>query len=135
MDEILKLKNGNTRTRWVTAIKDKAFDFDSESRRDGNAPGAFSARFGKRNGLHQYLFAPGAKLRPRYVVAAVAGVPKKGWPKIRFKDKRGIGAAEHEKILAGSKTPNGGHITICSGISAAPNRTWQICTRRTLIGK
>ena len=26
MDEILKLKTGNTRQRWVTAIRDKAFD-------------------------------------------------------------------------------------------------------------
>jgi site-specific recombinase XerD len=108
---------------------------DSESRRNGNAPGTLSARFGKRHGLHQYLFAPGAKLRPRYVVAAAAGVAEKRLAENPVQRQARHRARNMKKSWQASKTPNGGHITICSGIWAAPNRTWQICTPRTLIGK
>jgi integrase len=103
MDEILKLKNGNTRTRWITAIKDKAFDSIRNLVVMETRPEHFLRAL--ENGTvctNIFLrrvqnFALDMSWLPWPVL------PKKGWPKIRFKDKRGITRAEHEKILAGEQ--------------------------------
>lgn len=103
MDEILKLKNGNTHTRWVTAIKDKAFDSIRNLVVIETRPEHFLRAL--ENGTvctNIFLrrvqnFALDMSWLPWPVL------PKKGWPKIRFKDKRGVTRAEHEKILAGEQ--------------------------------
>lgn len=103
MDEILKLKNGNTRQRWVTAIKDKAFDSLRNLVVMETRPEHFLRTL--ENGTvctniflrRMQNFALDMSWLPWPVL------PKKGWPKIQFKDKRGITRAEHEKILTGEQ--------------------------------
>jgi len=103
MDEILKLKNGNTHTRWVTAIKDKAFDpirnlVVMETRPEHFLRALENGTVCTNIFLRRVQnFALDMSWLPWPVL------PKKGWPKIRFKDKRGITRAEHEKILAGEQ--------------------------------
>ncbi len=103
MDEILKLKNGNTHQRWVTANKDKAFDSLRNLVVMETRPEHFLRAL--ENGTvctNIFLrrvqnFALDMSWLPWPVL------PKKGWPKIQFKDKRGITRAEHEKILMGEQ--------------------------------
>lgn len=104
MDEILKLKSGNTHERWVTATKDKAFDSIRNLVVMETRPEHFLRAL--ENGTvctNIFLrrvqnFALDMSWLPWPVL------PKKGWPKIQFKDKRGITRAEHEKILAGEQS-------------------------------
>jgi hypothetical protein len=72
MDEIPKLKTGETRHRWLTAIKDKALD----SIRNMVVLETQAEHFLKvleRLRLHQHLFAPHSQLRFGHELAAVAG--------------------------------------------------------------
>jgi integrase len=105
MDEILKLKNGNTHVRWQTAIKDPAFDLIRNLVVLETRPEHFLRAL--ENGTvctNIFLrriqnFALDMSWLPWPVLA------KKRWPKIEFKDKRGIMAEEHQKILAGEQNP------------------------------
>lgn len=105
MDEVLKTKHNNTRHRWQTAIKDKAFD----SIRDRviletNAEhflrvlemGTISTNLYLRR-IHN--FALDMSWLPWPVV------PKKQWPPIRFKEKRAITLAEHQAIVERERNP------------------------------
>jgi len=103
MDEILKLKSGNTHQRWVTAIKDKAFDslrnlVVMETRTEHFLRALENGTVCTNIFLRRVQnFALDMSWLPWPVL------PKKGWPKIQFKDKRGITRPEHEKILAGEQ--------------------------------
>src|SRR6266545_707625 len=101
MDETAKLKTGPTRQRWERAMKDKAFD----SMRHMAIMETRAEHFLRvlENGtictnvflrrLHN--FALDMTWLPWPVL------PKKRWPAIEFKEKRGITWEEHQKIIAG----------------------------------
>ena len=100
MDEIPKLKSGETRHRWETAIKDKAFD----SIRNKVVLETQAEHFLRvlENGsisTNIYLrrvsnFALDMNWLPWPLL------PKKRWPAIKFKNKRAITLAEHQAIVA-----------------------------------
>ena len=105
MDEIPKLKKEETKIRWLRAIKDKALD----SIRDRVVLETQPEHFLKvlENGTvctNIYLrrihnFALDMSWLPWPVL------PKKRWPIIKFKDKRGITLAEHLAIVARELNP------------------------------
>lgn len=100
MDEIIKLKSGTTHERWVTAIKDKAYDSIRNLVVLETRPEHFlRVMEGGTVCTNIFLrrmqnFALDMSWLPWPVL------PKKRWPKIQFKDKRGITWEEHQKILA-----------------------------------
>src|ERR1017187_7332774 len=105
MDELTKTKSDTTRHRHVVAMKDKAFDIIR------NLPilETRSAHFLKVLELgtvstNVYLrrihnFALDMNWLPWSVL------PKRQWPKVRFKEKRAITWEEHEKIIAAEVNP------------------------------
>ena len=105
MDEMTKTKTGSTRVRHEVAMKDKAFDLIR------NLPilETHSAHFLKVLELgtvstNVYLrrihnFALDMNWLPWSVL------PKRQWPKVRFKAKRAITWEEHEKIIAAEVNP------------------------------
>jgi len=105
MNEIPKLKTGHTRHRWETAIKDEALDSVRnmvvlETQADHFLKvlerGTVSTNIYLRR-IHN--FALDMNWLPWPVL------PKKRWPEIRFKEKRGITLAEHQTIIAREKNP------------------------------
>jgi integrase len=105
MDEIPKLKKGETKTRWLTAIKDKAMDSirdrvlletQAEHFLKVLESGSISTNIFLRR-IHN--FALDMSWLPWPVL------PKKRWPVIKFKDKRGITRAEHLAIVARELNP------------------------------
>jgi len=100
MDESAKLKNGPTKDRWTRAMRDKAFDsirhlpvlethpehFLRVLESDTVCANIFLRRLQN--------FALDMSWLPWPVL------PKKRWPIIHFKEKRGITWEEHQKILA-----------------------------------
>jgi len=105
MDEAAKLKEGPTSERWTRAMRDMAFD----SLRKLTVLETRSVHFLRvlENGTvctNIFLrrlqnFALDMSWLPWPVL------PKKRWPKIQFKEKRGITWEEHQKILAGEGNP------------------------------
>ena len=100
MDEIPKLKQGETQHRWLTAIKDKAFDSirnlvvletQAEHFLKVLEYGSISTNIYLRR-IHN--FALDMNWLPWPVL------PKKRWPAIKFKEKRGITFEEHQAIVA-----------------------------------
>jgi len=105
MDEIPKLKQDDTQHRWLTAIKDAAFDTIRkvvvlETSADHFLKvlenGTVSTNIYLRR-IHN--FALDMNWLPWPVL------PKKRWPKIRFKDKRAITLEEHQRIVAAERNP------------------------------
>jgi len=105
MDEIPKLKTGDTRTRWETAIKDKALDSlrnlvvletQAEHFLKVLQAGSVSTNIYLRR-IHN--FALDMSWLPWPVL------PKKRWPGVKFKEKRGIVLAEHMAIVAHEINP------------------------------
>ena len=105
MDEIPKLKTGDTQHRWFTAIKDKAFDglrdlvvleTQAEHFLKVLGSGSVSTNIYLRR-IHN--FALDMNWLPWPVL------PKKRWPAIKFKEKRGITLAEHLAIVARELNP------------------------------
>ena len=105
MDEIPKLKTGDTQARWFTAIKDKAFDSlrnlvvletQAEHFLKVLESGSISTNIYLRR-IHN--FALDMNWLPWPVL------PKKRWPAIKFKEKRGITLAEHLAIVACELNP------------------------------
>jgi integrase-like protein len=99
MEEIPKLKTGNTRHRWETAIKDKALDSirnlvvletQAEHFLKVLEDGSISTNIYLRR-IHN--FALDMNWLPWPVL------PKKRWPAIKFKEKRGITWEEHQAIV------------------------------------
>jgi integrase len=105
MDEIPKLKTGETQVRWLTAVKDKAFDSlrhlvvletQAEHFLKVLEHGSISTNIYLRR-IHN--FAMDMSWLPWPVL------PKKRWPVIRFKEKRGITLPEHEAIITRELNP------------------------------
>ena len=105
MDEIPKLKTGETQHRWLTAIKDAAFDSirnmvvletQAEHFLKVLEVGSVSTNIYLRR-VHN--FALDMNWLPWPVL------PKKRWPAIKFKEKRGITLAEHQAIVARELNP------------------------------
>jgi len=105
MDEIPKLKRGETKTRWLTAIKDKALD----SIRDRVVLETQPEQFLKV--LENGSVSTNLYLRRIHNFAMDMGwlpwpvLPKKRWPAVKFKDKRGITLAEHLAVVARELNP------------------------------
>jgi integrase len=105
MDEIPKLKTGETQSRWLTAIKDTAFDSirnlvvletQAEHFLKVLENGSVSTNIYLRR-IHN--FALDMNWLPWPVL------PKKRWPAIKFKEKRGITLEEHQAIVARELNP------------------------------
>jgi len=105
MDEIPKLKKSETKTRWLTAIKDKALDSirnrivletQAEHFLKVLENGSVSTNIYLRR-IHN--FAMDMSWLPWPVL------PKKCWPAIKFKEKRGITLTEHLAIVARELNP------------------------------
>ncbi len=105
MDEIPKLKTGETHHRWLTAIKDKAFaslrnlvvlETQAEHFLKVLENGSISTNIYLRR-IHNFA------LDMNWVPWPV--LPKKRWPAIKFKDKRGITLAEHLAIVSRELNP------------------------------
>ena len=105
MDEIPKLKKGNTRNRWLTAIKDKALD----SIRNMVVLETQAEHFLKV--LEKGSVCTNIYLRRIHNFALDMNwlpwpvLPKKRWPVIKFKEKRGITWEEHQAIVARELNP------------------------------
>jgi integrase len=105
MDKMGELKSGNTRKRWDTAVKDRAFDtFRNLALIKTQAEHFLEA-------LHQGTVSTNVFLRRIHNFALdmdwipKAIIPKRQWPKIEFNAKRAITWAEHQAILAQEKNP------------------------------
>jgi hypothetical protein len=105
IEEIPKLKKGNTRQRWFTAIKDRALD----SVRNRVVLETQAEHFVKV--LEDGSVSTNIYLRRIHNLALDMNwlpwpvLPKKRWPTIRFKEKRGIAWQEHQAILAREPNP------------------------------
>lgn len=105
MDEIPKFKEGETKLRWLTAIKDKSLDSIRnlvvlETQADHFLKvleeGSVSRNIYLRR-IHN--FALDMSWLPWPVL------PKKRWPAIKFKEKRAIKWDEHQSIVARELNP------------------------------
>ena len=105
MGEIIKAKRDETRDRWETAIKDKAFDSirervlletQSEHILRVLEDGTVSTNVYLRR-LHNFALDMGWLPWPV--------VPKRQWPAVRFKIKRAITLEEHQAIVARETNP------------------------------
>lgn len=105
MDEIPKLKRGSTQARWLSAIKDDAFDTIRdlvvlETRAEHFLTVLKDGTISTNCYLRRiHTFALDMNFLPWPVL------PRKGWPVIKFKQKRAITREEHEKILLSESNP------------------------------
>lgn len=105
MDEIPKLKQGSTKVRWLSAIKNEAFDPLRKLVVLETRPEHFLGILeGCKVSTNSYLrrlhcFAMDMNWLPWPVL------PRKRWPVIRFKDKRAITWQEHQNILLWENNP------------------------------
>jgi integrase len=103
MDAVAQTKNGGTRLRWERAMMEHPFDVIRQVKLIETRPDHFLCMFAKGTvctniflrRLHNFA------LDMDWIPKAI--MPRKQWPKIKFKDKRGITHKEHEKILAGER--------------------------------
>jgi len=105
MEEMVKLKKGETQRRWQSAIKDKAFDTMRHLPVLETRPEHFLRvlETGKVS-TNVYLrrihnFALDMTWLPWPVIV------KRQWPKVQFKDKRAITWPEHQAIVAREQNP------------------------------
>ena len=105
MEEMVKLKKGETQRRWQSAIKDKAFDTMRHLPVLETRPEHFLRvlETGKVS-TNVYLrrihnFALDMTWLPWPVIV------KRQWPKVQFKDKRAITWEEHQAIVAREQNP------------------------------
>jgi integrase len=105
MEEIIKTKHDNTRHRWGTAIKDKAFDSlrhrviletNAEHFLQVLEEGTVSTNIYLRR-IHNFALDMGWLPWPV--------VPKKQWPPVKFGEKRAITLQEHQAIVAREQNP------------------------------
>jgi integrase len=105
LDEIIKLKSGPTQYRWQSAAKDKAFDLIRDRLLIETQAEHFLAVLKKGTvSTNCYLrkthnFALDMNWLPATVI------PRRQWPAIRFKEKRAITLAEHQRIVAAEVNP------------------------------
>jgi integrase len=105
MDELTKTKSDTTRHRHETAMKDKAFDLIRNllilETRSAHFPkvlelGTVSTNVYLRR-IHN--FALDMNWLPWSIL------PKRQWPKVKFKEKRAITLEEHQRIIAAEVNP------------------------------
>jgi len=100
MGEIVKLKRGETKRRWLVATKDKAFaGIENLPLLETRAENLLRAMEAGKVSTNVYLrrihnFALGMNWLP------VPVIPKRMWPGFEFKDKRAITLDEHKAIVA-----------------------------------
>ena len=100
MDEIVKLKHGETQRRWFVAIKDKQFDVIRklpllETRSEHFLRTMESRKVSTNIFLRRlHNFALAMNWLP------VPVIPRRQWPTFTFRDKRAITLAEHLSIVA-----------------------------------
>lgn len=105
MDEILKLKEGETERRWKVAIADKAFaKLRKQTLLETRAEDFLGALEHGKVSTNVYLrrihnFALGMNWIP------VPVIPVKQWPPVRHKEKRAVTVAEHEAIISRETNP------------------------------
>jgi len=101
LDVLAASKHGANRDRWCRAGKDKAYDLirnrviietQAEPLLKVLQQGTVSTNIYLRR-LHNFCLDMDWLLKPI--------IPKRQWPKIEFKEKRGITWAEHQKIIEG----------------------------------
>ena len=103
MDAVAQTKKDGTRKRWDRAMMEHPFDEIRHVKLIETRPDHFLCMFAKGTvctniflrRLHN--FALDMDWLPKAIM------PRKQWPKITFKDKRGITLAEHESILTGER--------------------------------
>jgi integrase len=105
MDELTKTKTGNTHARHVVAMKDKPFDLI----RNQSIIETKSAHFLKV--LEAGTVSTNVYLRRIHNFALDMNwlpwsvLPKRQWPKVKFKEKRAITLEEHQRIIAAEVNP------------------------------
>ena len=101
MDEMVKLKRGGTKIRWETANKDKAYDTIRHVPLLETRPEHF-LRVMESGTISTNMYLrrlQNLALDMNWLPWSV--LPKKRWPVVKFKEKRGITWEEHQKIVAG----------------------------------
>jgi len=105
MDEMAKGKKGPTKDRWVRGVAQKPFDHIRnlklvETRAEHFwhvlTTGTVSTNVTLRR-LHNFA------IDLNWLLAGL--IPRRQWPKVKFRAKRAITLEEHEKILAGERNP------------------------------
>ena len=105
MDEIVKLKHGETQRRWLVAIKDRALEgLRNLPLLETRAENFLRALERGKVSTNVYLrrihnFALAMNWLP------VPVIPKSQWPDIRHKEKRAITLEEHRAIIARENNP------------------------------
>ena len=105
MNEMTKTKTGSTRIRHERAMKDGAFDLIR------NLPIIETHSAHLLKVLETGTVSTNVYLRRLYNFALDMNwlpwpiLPKKQWPQVRFKEKRAITLAEHQKIVAAEGNP------------------------------
>lgn len=105
MEEIIKLKRGETQVRWLRASKDHAFDLIRDLPVFETHPDHY-LRVLEAGGVATNVF-----LRRVHNFALDMGwlpwpvLPKKQWPKVQYGPKRAITAEEHQRILEREQNP------------------------------
>ena len=101
MDEMVKLKRGGTKIRWETANKDKAYDTIRHVPLLETRPEHFLRVMESGTvSTNMYLRRlQNLALDMNWLPWSV--LPKKRWPVVKFKEKRGVTWEEHQKIVAG----------------------------------
>ncbi len=103
--EIVKLKEGETRRRWVIAQNDKALaGLNDRPLIETRAEHLLRAMEVGKVSTNAYLrrihnFAVDMSWLPAPII------PKRQWPKIRHRERRAITLEEHQKILAAETNP------------------------------
>jgi len=101
MDEMVKLKRGGTKIRWETANKDKAYDTIRHVPLLETRPEHF-LRVMESGTISTNMYLrrlQNLALDMNWLPWSV--LPKKRWPVVKFKEKRGITWEEHQKVVVG----------------------------------
>jgi integrase len=105
MTQIVATKQGSTQARWQSAIKDKALESLRQRRLIETTAEHFLAAL-KTGTVSTNIYL---RRIHHYAVAMHwlpwPVLPKRNWPPILFKAKRGITCAEHQKILTREQNP------------------------------
>lgn len=134
MEEMVKLKNGETQHRWQTAIKDKAFNLIRDLPILETRPeqflrvleiGKVSTNIYLRR-IHNFALDMTWLLWPVIV--------KRQWPKVQFKDKRAITWEEHQAIVTRELNPERKRSINSRGTWAHHRPIWRASRLKTLIG-
>jgi integrase len=105
MDEMATTKRGNTKARWERAVREEPFNlirdvtlFETRAEQFLKvlSTGTISTNIFLRR-LHNF------SLDMNWLPTPI--IPRRQWPRIEFKEKRGVTAEEHQKILQGERNP------------------------------